>query len=525
MIEFNRIEQELRKHVHTWFSNQQHWTLLLAGLLIVLLMAYARYALLVAADHDEVEHAHVAFRILNGEVPYRDFYQNHWPAYWLLSILFVDALPFSTNSILAGRIVGLLFFSGCWLLGALMLTRLLEKHKRFAVAVYSWALLTLAYQMDFHVARGDPLMTLLATAALFLVPALGTIRPHRAAVIGILLGLATSVSTKTLPMALVVPALVAIHCIRDRSFEPVTALVPYTAGILLGLAPTAIWIFYMGLGESFYFDVFDLNRALSKPWHKSFEILKVPIFVPAVLGAMVLLWTHLKRADKNANTHYVVVLAIVSGFLLAILMRHPAIYNLQLIAAPLAICFAYFTVQMCAHTRGVVYRVLLCGALIGYPTTHAAIPLLKLQSRSSKIPLPELQKIIDLAEPGTQTCTAFSPSHPIFCHDVSGLSNKWDLLFATKIEDSGQLARFRRIWHTGIQNTVRIKPDIILRRSPFTIWERAVKADLVTPEQLTALDALESEYNVMFIGPREFWVRPTASSRATLRSKQEHAAQ
>ncbi|MCZ7597523.1 MAG: hypothetical protein M5U09_06965 [Gammaproteobacteria bacterium] len=51
------------------------------GVLLVLTLfiavLYVRFTFLASFNHDEVEHAHVGFRIAHGLLPYRDFYQNH----------------------------------------------------------------------------------------------------------------------------------------------------------------------------------------------------------------------------------------------------------------------------------------------------------------------------------------------------------------------------------------------------------------------------------------------------------------
>ena len=98
-------------------GDRRLWLLLLAGLVAALGVLYVRFAAGAGCDHDEVEHAHVAYRILNGQTPYRDFPQNHWPAYWLLTRQFVEAFPFSVRAIHAGRAVSLLALLAAWLLG------------------------------------------------------------------------------------------------------------------------------------------------------------------------------------------------------------------------------------------------------------------------------------------------------------------------------------------------------------------------------------------------------------------------
>jgi hypothetical protein len=286
-------------------------------------------------------------------------------------------------------------------------------------------------------------------------------------------------------------------------------LLIYSLGVLLGLLPTVLWIFYHGLLSAFYFDVFSLNSALSKPWDTSLNFLLIPICLASALGMLLQLGT-CRRGLRLANGPIVMALALAAGFALAFLARHPARYNMQILMVPIAVGFVSFLFSLCLHIRGHGYQMLLCVALLGYPTLSVTSTLLTLKLDTGLTSQQELQMIVDLARPGNRTCIAFSPDHPIFCHDISGLSNGWDLTFAETIKDPLQIERFRSLWHDGIRQTLDRHPDIILRRSPRKCWERAVDAGLVTQDQLEALDTLGSVYDVRHIGNREVWIKRAA---------------
>ena len=496
------------------FSRRRVWIRLLVGLVVVVVLLYVRFAVIAQVNHDEVEHAHAAFKVLSGKIPYRDFYQNHWPAYWLLDMQFVRAFPFSTHAILAARGANLLALACCWLLGLRLLGNVRGGRTWVGRSIFTCAMITLACEMDFHHARPDPMMALIGTAALCLIPAKGNVSGKRALLLGSLFGLSISVSTKAAPVALVVPALVAVLCIRDRRLRQAAALFSYGFGVLLGLLPTVLWIFRNGLFDAFYFDVFGLNSAISKPWYFSFSFLSgIPIYLAAALGVLAQLGTCRRRLNRNANGPLVLALALAAGLALALIARHPARYNLQILMVPIAVGFASFLLHLCLRTRGQGCQLLLCAAMLGYPALHVTSSLANLRSSSGSVPQRELQKIMDLAKPGNRMCTAFAPDHPVFCHDVSGLSNGWDITFAEKVRDPRQIERFRKLWRDGIRKTLDLKPDIILRRSPQNCWERAVKAGFVTPDELNALDALSSAYEVKHIGDREVWIKHPGSDR------------
>jgi hypothetical protein len=507
MSSFMKKTQGLWKSMVEYFSCRRIWIHLLIGAVVLLALVYVRFAFISSIDHDEVEHAHVGFKLLNGKIPYRDFYQNHLPAYWLLSMQFVRAFPFSTHAILAGRGVSLLALVGCWLLGFRLLGSIRGGRTWLGLSIYTCAMITLACNMDFHQARPDPVMALIGTAGLCLIPARGNISNARALLLGMLFGLSVSVSIKMVPIVLVVPALIVVHCIRDRRLQPATALFPYVLGMLLGLLPTVWWLFHNGLIEAFNLDVFGLNRALSKPWILSLNFLRIPIYVVSVLGTLLQLGTYERRLNRYANGPLVLALALAAGIALAFLARHPARYNLQILTIPIVIGFVSFVLRMCLLMRGPGCQWLLCVALLGYPALHVSSSLLNLSIEGMAIPRHELQRLMDLAKPGNRTCIAFSPAHPVFCHDISGLSNGWDISFAERIRNPRQIERFRKLWRDGIRLTIDQQPDIILRRSPQHFWERAMHAGLILPDELNALDALRSAYEIKHIGMQEVWIR------------------
>lgn len=489
-------------------ASRRLWIRLLAVFTASLALAYVCFVFTAEVNHDEVEHAHVAFKILNGEIPYRDFYQNHLPSYWLLQMPLVRAFPFSTNVILAARGLNLLALAGCGLFGLRLLRSVRGGSTCFGLSIYAWALIMLALEMDFHVARPDPIMTLLCTAGLCLIPMYGGIANARALLLGILFGLSVSLSPKVIPMVFVVPALISLHCIRDRRLRPAIAVVPYGAGVLLALLPTAWWIFHRDLFTAFRFDVFDLNQALSKPWYLSLGILHIPICIAAILGMLVQVGTCRYRGKRFGNGPLVTALALAAGFALAFLARHAGRYNLQSLMIPIAVGFAGFAIYVCLRIRGRLCQLLFCAALLGYPTVHHTIvALIYQQSESGLIPLGELQEFMNLAQPGGRTCTAFAPFHPVFCRDISELSLGWDLFFAERITDPRQSLRFQNLWHEGIRKTIDQRPDIILRKSAEDYWERALKAGLVSQGELDALDSLRENYGIRRIGLSEVWIR------------------
>jgi hypothetical protein len=222
-----------------------------------------------------------------------------------------------------------------------------------------------------------------------------------------------------------------------------------------------------------------------------------------VSGTWILLKTYKRPSNRNVNVPLAIALSIVAGITLFFLSRHNGLYNRQVLIVPLATGFVSLFLYLCLHLHDQKYQLLGCVALLSIAICDAGVS----KSRITSIPLDEMQKIIDLAKPGGRTCIAFSPANPIFCQDISGLSNDWDLFFPQRIHDSRQLERFHRLWHEGLQRTLYQKPDIILRRAEINVWEQAAAAGLISPDELKALERLRSVYAVSLIGKNEFWIK------------------
>ncbi len=83
------------------------WILIAFLSLIAFLLAGFRFF-----DHDELEHVHSAWYVLQGKIPYLDFYQNHHPALWFLIAPFICFFGEGTVVLFLSRAVMLLALAG-----------------------------------------------------------------------------------------------------------------------------------------------------------------------------------------------------------------------------------------------------------------------------------------------------------------------------------------------------------------------------------------------------------------------------
>jgi hypothetical protein len=179
---------------------------------------------------------------------------------------------------------------------------------------------------------------------------------------------------------------------------------------------------------------------------------------------------------------------------------------MQVLIIPIAVGFASLAAYLSIHAGDLGKRVLIIATLLGYPVSSTAIQVALFKS-NMEMAQSEVQEIMDLARPGNRSCIGFAPTHPVFCNSVSQISITWDLWFAQNITDSRQRERLQRIWREAVERTLRIQPDIIVRRTSINIWEQAVANGLIGQNDLDALDSLKPAYEVKLIGEQESWVK------------------
>lgn len=500
-----------------WIMDWDLWKIILIIFVCLFALLFAQYSLYSNVNHDEVEHAHVAYKILNGLLPYKDFYQNHWPAYWFILKSLIDLFPFSVDTIIAARGINIAAFTFLCVLGIRFLKTIRGGVTWVGISVFTWAMVVYAFHLDFHVARPDPIMTLLATIGWAIIPIQGKITRMRAVLIGLFIGLAISLTPKIIPLALVIPILFMIDTYYKKNIKMEDAIVTmvYTSGICLGLLPTLSWLSSNNLFELFFYDVFDLNNAVSKPWFHSLFIFLIPLFIPSTIG--ILLQSKVCSGTSYRNEtmdlqrrhiHILLAIYLIAIIMLVAIARHDGAYNVQFAIVPLSIGFVAIFLFIFMRLRHAFYKAVFCFALLSYPSINIIEYFIYIKIKPNReLSISDLKEVIDLTDSGVRSCVAFAPAHPIFCNDISELNKEWDLNFTYVINNDMQKKRFQNIWSEGIKNTLQKNPDIILRKNPNEIWEKAEEIGLVSNEQINRLDSMSSEYTRKKIGKYEFWIR------------------
>jgi len=202
----------------------------------LLVLLYIRYAFLARINHDEVEHAHVAFPHSLGRAALPRLLPES------LAGLLAGGHPVCADFPSRSRPfspAGLSASCGCWAAGGSACVGLAQIRVAARSCRYWFTqpeFFVLAYDFEFHLARPDPLMVFFSTAGLCLIPTRGALGNARALGPGDSIRLAFSLSSKVMPLALVVPLLVTLQGLRASSLRPLIAVVSFAARNFAGCA-------------------------------------------------------------------------------------------------------------------------------------------------------------------------------------------------------------------------------------------------------------------------------------------------
>lgn len=170
----------------------QRW--LFGALLLVLLACKIVYALHFRIDADEPQHLHVVWGWATGQLPYRDFFDNHGPIFHLLFAPLFSALGERPDILLPMRLA-MIPLCACSLWCVYRLGKAL-----FSAEVGLWAVLLTGFYPEFLFTSGEFRTDNLWTAFWFfglLVATNDLVAKKRTWLVGIFLGLAFGITVKT----------------------------------------------------------------------------------------------------------------------------------------------------------------------------------------------------------------------------------------------------------------------------------------------------------------------------------------
>jgi hypothetical protein len=164
----------------------------LLGLAVLVRLVFVRNY-----NYDELSHAHLAWLVSIGEVPYRDFAANHFPFLWILLSPLMWILPASPNALLVLRglalVLNLVFITA---LGTLICAELQPRERIWAIVCFGLVVfnpLTMHFLIEF---RPDAFANALLFSLLAYLRLRGLGGVATAALSGLGIGAALLINTK-----------------------------------------------------------------------------------------------------------------------------------------------------------------------------------------------------------------------------------------------------------------------------------------------------------------------------------------
>jgi|GEM_PF-2306575 len=217
-----------------------------------------------AYDHDEIEHLHAAWLISVGQLPYRDFLEQHHPTVWFLAAPMVAEFTSVRPLVFAARLFDALCLVGVlWVVRRLVQRLYPEVRWQFPVLLLLASFMFVRSTLEF---RPDPLMNIALYGALLnWVTFIEEGRWWRSVAAGALFGLAVVVLQKAaVIVALVLTSgLLLIALRRWRADHALRlALGLCMVSTLVGLCTAGLFVAMGSLGilDDFWFWNYPFNR-------------------------------------------------------------------------------------------------------------------------------------------------------------------------------------------------------------------------------------------------------------------------
>lgn len=325
----------------------------------ILLSALAALSLLLRAlaffryrfDSDEPQHLHVAWGWTAGLVQYRDLFDNHAPLFHILSAPLLRALGERPDVLLYMR-APMLPLAALVLFATYLLARKMYSQR---VALWSVVLLSLfpPFLLKSVEYRTDNLWNAL-WAAVILILITGELGATRTFVLGLLLGIALSVSLKTVLLVATLGGAAAIVAFfergrRNEHFDLVLFLKRVVTGALgfcLVPAILLLWFRAAGAWKQMVYCVVEFNEKITHTRDASLGHL---FYLPALAIVLFLCWRYRPLTNDPAArwrfffaSAFAIFATTLGGFWVLISPRD------MLPIMPLA---AIFAVAAAAHSR------------------------------------------------------------------------------------------------------------------------------------------------------------------------------
>ncbi len=453
-------------------------------------------------DADEMEHAHAAWLMSQGQLPYADFWQHHSPALWIVLAPLVGNMSPGAHICDVARLVALGADAGAVILVALLA---LSAWKDRQVILFVVLLVVgQAVALQLYNLRPDLVANVLCLGALYVMARHRSLAAFASA--GVLLGISLSFTPKHASLLLVAPLL--LIWARGQYAHHWRYLLLHFAGTALGLAPLIVWLSSKGLRDEYVRWVIQFNTGGELQFGGSF-----PLFL-TVLG----LWGAVQRVQsRELHQQHLGKLLLIALLLSALgymtQPMHKIVYGLQMFALLAAVLGAGPALRF-AQTMVQQRRTILLSILVGiylWPALYTTQQ--EVRHRGYFRGRAEIQTLIDIT--GSDSVVCVPPAHPIFAFDATYLSQPWQ--FYEWLDKPGIRAGLRGIEEQIIQMRPALVFDGIVRDGSSTnqpakpgggFVGHLAAHQVLTPQQASKLTTfLQVNYRRVRIGSHYYWVR------------------
>ncbi len=405
----------------------------------MLLVLWARVPDL-ALDHDEVEHLHAAWLVSQGDLPYRDFGENHNPVLWYALAPLLPATDSPGDAVQAGRVA----MAACSLL-SLVLAALLARRIGGPRAMFLAPLLLIVstYWSVYSVQiRPDVPMTTLVLLGLVLgLPGkwgrgkwgqtpfsrkwcLSPFSPVRPLLAGLAIGAAAAVLLKAAVVGATLFAGIVLQAVLTRNVrrQSLLAALALAVGFTIPLAALALVLQGAGILDGFWLWVVRLQGPYllgsDGTGFAMGEVLRASFQRDTLAWAgLALALVRFAMAPALDRAILLAVVAVVLGGTAATRLPNyqylvPAITLMAVLGAD---ALAAFGERLSTTPRRQAVAVALLVATVATFGARHALTVASLPDDQSQVA--RMQQVLALTSPG-DTVIASPPDHPIFRRDA-----------------------------------------------------------------------------------------------------------
>lgn len=425
-----------------------------------------------AMNPDEMEHLHATYLLLEGRVPYRDFWQNHTPTLWFVFAPIMAAWPVDASICYVARGVGLLGSLLVFLTAVRVSVELCEGKgsgsrdesremgsesmsaefpdaaaqrtaERRSLLLRNAAVIAAVYWGTAIMAEAPIFRTDVWMTWFVLLSALAALRAERAGArrqlwwcfaAGAAFGVSLCFSTKLFPLVIALPLALLLRrgsvggSINISIGRWIVSCAAYSAGIALAILPLGLYLRISGADSGFYRWVVVFNRMRSGSAH-GFETWWMPTILAALaVVALLAIGTRRVGGGNFWTPRWMLLLALACAiFLYPLEARVFAYYIAPVIAlgAPFLLAETWAMRWPTARSRIVSASIVTALFLAGSIPAGMHLWATRRPEHQLRKNLEFIQWMVDAAQGRVVHCNV--PAHPIYVFDLTPFYIPWQL--------------------------------------------------------------------------------------------------